>query len=33
MGYLAPDIVEAILAGNQPRSLTLKKLLQDVPPA
>jgi len=32
LGYLAPDIVEAILAGTQPRSLSLKKLLRGVPP-
>jgi len=28
---LAPDIIEAIVAGNQPRSLTLKRLLRHIP--
>jgi site-specific DNA recombinase len=30
-GYLAPDIVEAIVEGRQPRSLTVRRLLQGVP--
>ena len=30
-GYLAPDIVEAIVEGRQPRSMTVKRLLQGVP--
>jgi DNA invertase Pin-like site-specific DNA recombinase len=29
--YLAPDIVEAIVEGRQPRSLTVKRLLQGIP--
>jgi hypothetical protein len=29
--YLAPDIVEAIVEGRQPRSMTVKRLLQGVP--
>jgi site-specific DNA recombinase len=29
--YLAPDIVEAIIQGSQPRSMTVKRLLQGVP--
>jgi hypothetical protein len=29
--YLAPDIVEAIVQGQQPRSMTVKRLLQGVP--
>jgi site-specific DNA recombinase len=29
--YLAPDIVEAIVQGHQPRSMTIKRLLQGVP--
>ena len=32
-GYLAPDIVEAIVEGRQPRSLTVKRLLQRIPVA
>ena len=32
-GYLAPDIVEAIVEGQQPRSLTVKRLLQGIPSA
>jgi hypothetical protein len=28
---LAPDIVETIVAGKQPRSLTLKRLLRGIP--
>ena len=31
LAYLAPDITQSILDGTQPRSLTLKKLLADVP--
>src|SRR6185312_12244287 len=30
-GYLAPDILEAIVEGRQPRSLTVKRLLLGVP--
>ena len=30
-GYLAPDIVEAIVEGRQPRSLTVKRLLRGIP--
>jgi hypothetical protein len=30
-GYLAPDIVEAIIEGRQPRSLTVKRLLKGIP--
>jgi len=30
-GYLAPDIVEAIIEGRQPRSLTVKQLLKGIP--
>src|SRR5262245_53053183 len=30
-GYLAPDIIEAIVEGRQPRSLTVKRLLQGIP--
>jgi len=30
-GHLAPDIVEAIVEGRQPRSLTVKRLLQGIP--
>jgi site-specific DNA recombinase len=30
-GYLAPDIVEAIVEGRQPRSLTVRRLLQGIP--
>jgi hypothetical protein len=30
-GYLAPDIVEAIAEGRQPRCMTVKRLLQGVP--
>ena len=29
--YLAPDIVEAIVQGHQPRSMTVKRLLRGVP--
>jgi hypothetical protein len=32
-GYLAPDIIEAIVEGRQPRSLTVKRLLQRIPAA
>ena len=31
IGYLAPDIIEAIVEGRQPRSMTVKRLLQRVP--
>src|SRR5262245_49368971 len=31
--YLAPDIVEAIVEGRQPRSLTVKRLLKGIPHA
>lgn len=31
LACLAPDIVEAIVAGKQPRSLTLKRLLRGIP--
>ena len=30
-GYLAPDIVEAIVEGRQPRPLTVRRLLQGIP--
>jgi site-specific DNA recombinase len=30
-GYLAPDVVEAIVEGRQPRSLTVKRLLRGIP--
>jgi hypothetical protein len=30
-GYLAPDIIEAIVEGRQPRILTVKMLLQEIP--
>jgi hypothetical protein len=30
-GYLAPDIIEAIVEGRQPRSLTVRRLLQGIP--
>jgi hypothetical protein len=30
-GYLAPDIVEAIVEGRQPRSLTVRRLLLGIP--
>ena len=30
-GYLAPDIVEAIIEGRQPRFLTVKQLLKGIP--
>ena len=33
LAYLAPDIVEAITEGRQPRSLTLTKLLSPLPVA
>ena len=29
--YLAPDIVEAVAEGRQPRTLTVKLLLQGIP--
>lgn len=31
LAYLAPDIVEAIVEGRQPRTLTVKLLLQGIP--
>ena len=31
--YLAPDIVEAIAEGRQPRTLTVKRLLKGIPNA
>src|SRR4029077_16532548 len=31
--YLAPDIVEAIVEGRQPRTLTVKRLLHGIPSA
>ncbi len=31
LAFLAPDIVEAIVAGKHPRSLTLKRLLREIP--
>jgi site-specific DNA recombinase len=31
LGYLAPDIVEAVVEGRQPRSLTVKRLLKEIP--
>jgi hypothetical protein len=31
LAYLAPDIVEAISEGRQPRSLTLAKLISPLP--
>ncbi len=31
LAYLAPGIVEGIVAGKQPRSLTLKRLLREIP--
>jgi hypothetical protein len=30
-GYLAPDIVEAIVDGRRPRSMTVKRLREGVP--
>jgi site-specific DNA recombinase len=30
-GYLAPDFVEAIVEGRQPRALTVRRLLQGIP--
>ena len=30
--YLAPEIVEAVAEGRQPRTLTVKLLLQGIPP-
>jgi hypothetical protein len=30
-GYLAPDVVESIIEGRQPRSLTVKQLLKGIP--
>ncbi len=31
LAYLAPDIVEAIVEGHQPRILTVKLLLRGIP--
>jgi hypothetical protein len=31
IGYLAPDIIEAIIEGRQPRFMMVKRLLQRVP--
>jgi site-specific DNA recombinase len=31
LAYLAPDIVEAIVEGRQPLSLTVKRLLRGIP--
>jgi hypothetical protein len=31
LGFLAPDIVEAVVEGRQPRSLTVKLLLRGIP--
>src|SRR5262249_32735797 len=31
VAYLAPDIVEAIIEGRQPRTLTGKRLLRGIP--
>jgi len=31
LAYLAPDIVEAIIEGRQPRTLTVKRLLRGIP--
>jgi hypothetical protein len=31
IGYLAPDIIEAIIEGRQPHSMMVKRLLQRVP--
>src|SRR5262249_36775925 len=31
VAYLAPDIVEAIIEGRQPRTLTVKRLLRGIP--
>jgi site-specific DNA recombinase len=31
LGYLAPDIIEAIVEGRQPHSLTVKRLLKGIP--
>jgi DNA invertase Pin-like site-specific DNA recombinase len=31
LGYLAPDIIEAIIEGRQHRSLTVKRLLRGIP--
>src|SRR6478735_4501807 len=30
-GYLAPDIIEAIVEGRQPRALTVRRLLKGIP--
>lgn len=31
LAYLAPDLVEAIVEGRQPRNLTVKRLLESIP--
>jgi DNA invertase Pin-like site-specific DNA recombinase len=31
LGYLAPDIIEAIVEGRQPRALTVRRLLHGIP--
>jgi site-specific DNA recombinase len=31
LGYLAPDLIEAIVDGRQPRSMTVKRLLKGIP--
>ena len=33
LNFLAPDILEAIVDGRQPRALTVKRLLAGVPAA
>jgi hypothetical protein len=30
-GYLAPDLIEAIVEGRQSRSMTVKRLLKGIP--
>jgi site-specific DNA recombinase len=29
--YITPDVIEAIVEGRQPRSMTVKRLLQGIP--
>jgi hypothetical protein len=31
LAFLAPDIVEAIVKGRQPRALTVRRLLEGIP--
>ena len=31
LNFLAPDIIEAVVDGRQPRSLTVKQLLRAIP--